>query len=213
MSDEKVSEEKRKHFSMLREYALADVFTASNAACGTVSIFLCLNYIAESERQFLWMAFVLIPLAFIFDGFDGWVARKRQRWSRIGADMDSLADIVSFGVAPAVLAFTLGMRGFWDICILVYFVVCGISRLARFNVTAADLADESGKVKYFEGTPIPSSLVLVLLLGVAFWTDSVHAELWGGMTRIGGWMFHPLVLVYAVSGSAMISSTLKIPKP
>ncbi len=198
---------------MLREYALADLFTAGNAACGTVSIFLCLNYIAEDDPQFLWMAFVLIPLAFLCDGFDGWVARRRQRWSRIGADMDSLADIVSFGVAPAVLAFTLGMRGFWDICVLVYFVVCGISRLARFNVTAADMADESGKVKYFEGTPIPTSMVLVLLLGVAFWTDAVHAELWGGMTRIGGWMFHPLVLIYAVSGSAMISSTLKIPKP
>lgn len=198
---------------MLREYALADVFTLSNAACGTVSIFLCLNYIAEDERQFLWMAFVLLPVALIMDGFDGWVARKRKKWSRIGADLDSLADVVSFGVAPAVLAFTLGMRGFWDICVLVFFVVCGISRLARFNVTAADMADPDGKVKYFEGTPIPSSLLLVMLLGVAFWTDSVHAELWGGMTRVGGMMFHPLVLIYAVSGSAMISTTLKIPKP
>lgn len=198
---------------MLREYALADVFTLSNAACGTVSIFLCLNYIAEDERPFLWMAFVLLPLALIMDGFDGWVARRRKKWSRIGADLDSLADVVSFGVAPAVLGFTLGMRGFWDICVLVYFVVCGISRLARFNVTAADMADPSGKVKYFEGTPIPTSLLLVVMLGVAFWTDSVHAELWGGMTRVGGMMFHPLVLVYAASGSAMISSTLKIPKP
>lgn len=213
MENEGSEQPKKKHFQMLREYALADVFTLSNAACGTVSIFLCLNYIAEDERQFLWMAFVLLPVALIMDGFDGWVARKRKKWSRIGADLDSLADVVSFGVAPAVLAFTLGMRGFWDICVLVFFVVCGISRLARFNVTAADMADPDGKVKYFEGTPIPSSLLLVMLLGVAFWTDSVHAELWGGMTRVGGMMFHPLVLIYAVSGSAMISTTLKIPKP
>ena len=202
-----------KRFSMIREYTLADLFTIGNAACGTVSIFLCLQYLAEDERRFLWLAFVLIPVAFVLDGFDGWVARKRQSWSAIGADMDSLADVVSFGVAPAALAYTLGMRGGWDIIILVYFVVCGISRLARYNVTAETLADEAtGKVKYFEGTPIPTSLVLVALLGWAFGTDAVHAHLWGGETRILGWLLHPVAVVYAVSGSLMIS-TIRIPKP
>ena len=54
----------------------------------------------------------------------------------LGADLDSLADVISFGVAPAVLGFTLGLRGGWDMLSLTYFVVCGVSRLARFNVTA-----------------------------------------------------------------------------
>ena len=73
---------------------------------------------------------------------DGYVARlNRARQSVLGADLDSLADVISFGVAPAVLGFTLGLRGGWDMLVLTYFVVCGVSRLARFNVTAAALAD------------------------------------------------------------------------
>src|SRR5690554_2727182 len=131
---------KKQHFSMLREFALADVLTLLNAACGTVSIFLCLNYLEERDPKWLWMAFVLLPTALVCDALDGWVARKRQKWSRIGADLDSLSDVVSFGVAPAVLGFTLGMRGFWDVVVLVFFVCCGISRLARFNVTAVEMA-------------------------------------------------------------------------
>ena len=211
-SDTSPAADKRQRFSMIREYTLADLFTIGNAACGTVAIFLCLQYLAEDVKRFLWIAFVLIPVAFVLDGFDGWVARKRQAWSAIGADMDSLADVVSFGVAPAALGYTLGMRGGWDIVILVYFVVCGISRLARFNVTADALADaETGKVKYFEGTPIPTSLILVAMMGVAFGTDAVHAELWGGEVRLG-WLLHPLTLAYALSGSLMIS-TIRIPKP
>ncbi len=76
--------------------------------------------------------------------------------------------MISFGVAPAVLGFTLGLRGGWDMFILTYFVVCGVSRLARFNATAAELTDaDTGKVRYFEGTPIPTSVVIVLVLGLA----------------------------------------------
>ena len=92
----------------------------------------------------------------------GWILESQVRpHSVLGSDLDSLADVVSFGVAPAVLGFTLGLRGAWDIVILAYFVVCGISRLARFNVTAAALTGASGKVEYFEGTPIPTSIVIV----------------------------------------------------
>lgn len=203
----------KKHFSMLRSYALADLFTLGNAACGTISIFLCLNYLDTKNPEFLWMAFVLLPVSLVCDAFDGWVARKRQKWSSLGADLDSLADVVSFGVAPAVLAFTLGMRGGWDVAILVYFVCCGISRLARYNVTAADMADESGKVKYYEGTPIPTSLLLVGVLGAAFGTGAIQENLWGGELQLLGAGFHPLTLIYFLSGSAMISSTLHIPKP
>jgi CDP-diacylglycerol--serine O-phosphatidyltransferase len=122
--------------------------------------------------------------------------------------------VISFGVAPAVLGFTLGLRGGWDVVVLTYFVACGVSRLARFNVTAAALADvDTGKVKYFEGTPIPTSIVLVAVLGVAFQLGRVDEALWLGAYRIGPAILHPLVVLYGVSGSAMISATLRIPKP
>src|SRR5215510_10794357 len=99
----------RRHLSMLRSYTPADALTIANASCGTIAIFLCLDYLATDERRFLWTAFVLLPLALIFDVLDGYVARlNRARQSVLGADLDSLSDIISFGVAPAVLGYTLG---------------------------------------------------------------------------------------------------------
>jgi CDP-diacylglycerol--serine O-phosphatidyltransferase len=198
---------------MFRSYTVADLFTLGNAACGTISIFLCLNFIAEGRNRWFWISFVLLFAALFFDITDGYWARRSQRKSVLGADLDSLADIVSFGVAPAVLGFTLGMRGGWDMLMLTYFVVCGISRLARFNVTAAALSDASGKVKYFEGTPIPTSIFIVAMLGFAFAQEATGSFLWFGSYRIGPATLHPLSLVYALSGTAMISATLRIPKP
>src|SRR6478609_11717746 len=171
---------------MLRSYTWADALTIGNAACGTIAIFLCLNYLAEDNRRQLWTAFLLLPLALVCDVLDGYVARlDGRRQSVLGGDLDSLADVISFGVAPAVLGFTLGLRGGWDMVILAYFVVCGVSRLARFNVTAAALSDDSGKVKYFEGTPIPTSIVVVALLGVAFYQDAINEALWFGAIPLG----------------------------
>jgi CDP-diacylglycerol--serine O-phosphatidyltransferase len=204
---------KKKRLSMLRSYTLADIFTLGNGSCGTISIFLSLNYIAEGRNGYFWIAFILLFLALILDVTDGYWARYSGRQSALGADLDSLSDIVSFGVAPAVLGFTLGMRGGWDMLFLTFFVVCGISRLARFNVTAAALSDESGKVKYFEGTPIPSSILIVALLGVAFYLRATGPDLWFGVYRLGPAALHPLTLVYALSGAGMISATLRIPKP
>ncbi len=200
---------------MLRSYTPADALTIGNAVCGTIAIFLCLDYIADDNRRLLWIAFFLLPLALACDVLDGYVARRNpRRQSILGADLDSLADVISFGVAPAVLGFTLGLQGGWDMLCLTYFVVCGVSRLARFNVTAASLADPgTGKVKYFEGTPIPTSIVIVVLLGAAFQLEHIDERLWLGVYRIGPAALHPLALVYAASGSAMISATLKIPKP
>lgn len=200
---------------MLRSYTWADLLTILNASCGTISIFLCLDYIATDNRRFLWAAFFLLPGALVFDVLDGYVARlDSRRQSVLGADLDSLADVISFGVAPAVLGFTLGLRGGWDMVILTYFVVCGVSRLARFNATTEALTDvETGKVKYFEGTPIPTSVVLVLVLGLAQYLGSVDDRLWFGVYQLGPALLHPLVLMFAASGSAMISATLRIPKP
>jgi CDP-diacylglycerol--serine O-phosphatidyltransferase len=200
---------------MIRSYTWADVLTIGNASCGTIAIFLCLDYLATDTPRFLWTAFILLPTALVCDVLDGYVARlNKKRQSVLGADLDSLADVISFGVAPAVLGFTLGLRGGWDMLILTYFVVCGVSRLARFNVTASSLADAAtGKVKYFEGTPIPTSIVLVIMLGIAQYLGHVDDRIWFGVTKIGPALLHPLTLVYGLSGSAMISATLRIPKP
>lgn len=200
---------------MLRSYTAADAFTIANASCGTIAIFLCLDYLAAGNRRDLWMAFVLLPAALVCDYLDGYVARaSRSRQSLLGADLDSLSDVISFGVAPAVLGFTLGLRGGWDMLCLTYFVVCGVSRLARFNVTAAALSDSAtGKVKYFEGTPIPTSIVIVALLGAAFRLGHIDDAIWFGAVRLGPATLHPLSLVYVASGSAMISATLRVPKP
>ena len=205
----------RRHFSMLRSYTAADALTIGNASCGTIAIFLCLDYVATGSARFLWIAFLLLPLALVCDFFDGYVARaQKHRQSVLGGDLDSLADVISFGVAPAVLGFTLGLRGGWDMVCLTYFVVCGVSRLARFNVTASALSDAAtGKVKYFEGTPIPTSIAIVALLAAAFWTGRLDDDLWFGTIQIGPAQLHPLALVYVASGSAMISATLRVPKP
>jgi CDP-diacylglycerol---serine O-phosphatidyltransferase len=205
----------RRHLSLLRSYTPADALTIGNAACGTIAIFLCLDYLATGERNRVWIAFVLLFLALLCDVLDGYVARlHRDRQSLIGADLDSLSDVISFGVAPAVLGYTFGLRGGWDVLVLTYFVACGVSRLARFNVTAATLADSAtGKVKYFEGTPIPTSIAIVAVLAAAFWLGRVDENLWLGAYRVGPALFHPVVAIYALSGSAMISATLRIPKP
>jgi CDP-diacylglycerol--serine O-phosphatidyltransferase len=104
------------------------------------------------------------------------------------------------------------MRGGWDILILVYFVACGVSRLARFNVTADSLAEGGDTVKYFEGTPIPSSIVLVAVVAAVAWLGRVGDALPLGAVWLGPARLHPLTLLWAVSGSLMISKTLRIPK-
>jgi CDP-diacylglycerol--serine O-phosphatidyltransferase len=204
----------RRHLSMLRSYTAADALTISNASCGTIAIFLCLDYVATGSARYLWMAFILLPMALVFDVLDGYVARiQKGRQSVMGGDLDSLADVISFGVAPAVLGFTLGLRGAWDMACLTYFVVCGVSRLARFNATVAELTNaESGKVKYFEGTPIPTTILIVGLLAMAFRLDRIDGMLWFGSYEIASGTLHPLALLYVASGSAMIS-TIRIPKP
>ena len=201
----------RRPFSMIRSFALADVLTLGNGFCGAGAILALMQYIAEGNQRWLWLAIVLSPVALFLDFADGRVARWRHRSSPLGADLDSLADVISFGMTPAAIAFAVGMRHSLDVVVLLYFVACGISRLARFNVTAADLADDSGKVKYFEGTPIPTSVLLVGAIGCLVWRGQIGDQLAFGTWQFGPLSMHPLVLGYIVSGSLMIS-TLRIPK-
>ena len=202
---------KPKPFSMIREFHLADWFTLGNAFAGVGALFSVMTFLQTGAVQHLLYACALIPLALVFDVLDGRIARWRQQSSAMGRELDSLADVISFGVAPAVIAYGCGMQGLYDRIILVFFVACGVSRLARYNVTAEALSEGGDKVKYFEGTPIPTSLVLVVVLAVAAWQGAIGSALWGGVIELGGFKLHPLVLLFAASGSLMVSR-IRIPK-
>jgi len=197
---------------MFREFHLADVLTLGNAACGVAAVLCCLLYMESHSLAYFFAAAALSPAALIFDWLDGRVARLRHQHSALGRELDSLADIISFGVAPATLGFAAGLRGGWDWLALIYFVCCGVSRLARFNVTAERLSAGSDKVAYFEGTPIPTTIILTAVLAFAAWQGRVGENLWLGAWMIGPWELHPVVLLFVLSGSLMISKTLRIPK-
>jgi CDP-diacylglycerol--serine O-phosphatidyltransferase len=197
---------------MIRGFHLADFFTLGNAACGVLALFAVMAYGETRDVRRLLAATALIPLALVLDVLDGRVARWRQKHSAMGRELDSLADVISFGVAPAAIAHGAGMKGLWDVVILVYFVACGVSRLARFNVTAEELSAGGDKIKYFEGTPIPSSIILVGIVAASAWIGCVGDALPFGAVHLGSGQLHPLTLLWALSGSLMISKTLHIPK-
>ena len=201
-----------RHFSMIRGFQLADLFTLGNAACGVAGVLMAMRHLASRDPSDLLLAAAFAPAAFLFDVLDGRIARWRHTSSALGRELDSLADVISFGVAPAALAYAAGLSGLWDAVILVYFVCCGVSRLARYNVTAESLSGESGKVKYFEGTPIPTSVLLTALLAWAVWQGRIGASLVGGAWTLLGADLHPFALLFALSGTLMISKTLRIPK-
>jgi CDP-diacylglycerol--serine O-phosphatidyltransferase len=197
---------------MLRDFRAADFFTLGNGLAGSGAILAFMRYCAGEERSAFWTGAALMPVALAMDILDGRVARLRNEASPLGQELDSLADVVSFGVAPAAMAFAVGLRAEGDALCLAYFVACGISRLARYNVTAASLSGASGKVRYFEGMPIPSSLLLVALLAVLFALGLRGNDLPLSVWHLGPVSLHPLALLYVAHGSAMISKTLRIPK-
>ncbi|HZV92388.1 MAG TPA: CDP-alcohol phosphatidyltransferase family protein [Caldimonas sp.] len=201
-----------RHFSMLRGFHLADFFTLANAACGVAGVLMAMQALVSGRARDLLIAAAFAPAAFVFDVLDGRIARWRHTSSPLGRELDSLADVISFGVAPAALANACGMSGGWDAVVLVYFVCCGVSRLARYNVTAESLSGDSGKVAYFEGTPIPTSVLLTAILAIAAWQGRTGDALWGGAFRFADATLHPLVLMFALSGTLMVSKTLRIPK-
>lgn len=204
--------------------------------CGAMSIFSSLRYCLGSPNDLtqLWLAMTFMPFGLFFDFMDGKVARWRKKSSLMGQELDSLADLVhsppqrfgschmailltcaqiSFGMAPASCAFALGFRTFLDTIILTLFVLCGLSRLARFNVTVQSLPkDAAGKSKYFEGTPIPTTLSIVMVM--AYWTHNgwFLDNLPLGTAGTGLLEFHPAVLIFAASGCAMVSKSIHIPK-
>jgi CDP-diacylglycerol--serine O-phosphatidyltransferase len=172
-----------------------------------MALFQAMEYLSTHARWRLDTAALLIPLALLFDVLDGRIARWRHQASPLGRELDSLADVISFGVAPAAIAFAAGLDSAVDALGLTFFALCGLSRLARYNVTAEALAAETGKVKYFEGTPIPTSVVPLGILMLAFHRGTLYP------VRLIGLDFHLLTAVFVLSGALMISKTLRVPKP
>ena len=197
---------------MIREFHLADVLTLANAACGLAAVFFCMLYMGNQSASHFLAAAAMTPAALLFDWLDGRVARSRHEHSALGRELDSLADIISFGVAPAALGYAAGLRGGWDWIALIYFVCCGVSRLARYNVTAERLSEGGDKVAYFEGTPIPTTFLLTAVLALAAWQDRLGERLYWGTWTVGPWDLHPLSLLFVLSGTLMVSKTLRIPK-
>lgn len=127
---------------------------------------------------------------------------------------------ISFGVAPALLAFVIGLRTILDTVVLTGFICCGLARLARFNATVALVPkDGSGKARYFEGLPIPSSLALVGML--SYWAQRGWIEgqqgIPGGILRLwgeegGGGELHWVSVIFGLWAAAMVSKTLRVPK-
>ena len=193
---------------MIRDFHMADLFTLANGFCGVAAIFHAMNFIAQAEISRLYIAVGLIPLAIVFDFLDGRIARWRHSASPMGRELDSLADVISFGVAPAAIAYAVGLRTRIDQIILIFFAACSISRLARYNITADELAGSpQGKVKFFEGTPVPLNIIPLTLTIVAYFAgELVYTEFWH-------LRFHLISVLYLIFGSTMISKTLHIPKP
>ncbi|KAK5795998.1 hypothetical protein VI817_005283 [Penicillium citrinum] len=182
-----------------------------------MSVFSSMRYCLGDASDYgaLWAALAFMPFGLFFDFMDGKIARWRKKSSLMGQELDSLADLVSFGLAPAAAAFALGIRTPLDHVLLTFFVLCGLTRLARFNVTVAVLPkDKSGKSKYFEGTPIPTTLGIVGLM--AYWVNQswTHEKIPFGLVAEGTiFEFHPVALMFVLHGCLMVSKTIHIPKP
>jgi len=157
-------------------YILPSLFTAGNIAAGYFAIMQSLQGSVQEPHHFDWAA-LAIGFAIPFDALDGRIARMTNTTSEFGKELDSLADVITFGVAPSLLAFTWGFRMLPAIGDLVFrqklvqfgafvcflFLMCGASRLARFNISVNPVPKNPGRPgrKYFVGMPIPAAAGII----------------------------------------------------
>lgn len=139
-------------------YVLPNLMTTGNLFCGFFAVMMAI------KGNFLYAAYAIVVAA-VFDQLDGRLARLTRSTSKFGAEYDSLCDLVSFGMAPAVMLFLWALQPFgrlgWVACFL--FVACGALRLARFNVQA-NVVEKN----YFQGLPIPMAAGIVASSVLAF---------------------------------------------
>jgi CDP-diacylglycerol--serine O-phosphatidyltransferase len=179
-------------------FILPNLFTLSSIFCGFQAILLA-NGNATPED--LYRASLLIIYAMFFDMVDGRVARMTKTQSAFGVEIDSLADVISFGIAPAQLVYTWSLSGLGRLGVFVAFayVACGAIRLARFNVLATDTTGRPKKPgKYIVGLPIPGAAGILVSLVAA--NHAIPGELAG---------LHVAVAVIMVSLSFFMVSTIK----
>lgn len=160
-------------------FVLPNLFTVSSIFCGFYAISLCLD---NAEPIHLYRAAIAIFFGMFFDMFDGRVARMTKTQSDFGVQLDSLADVISFGAAPAVLLWrwSLFELGFLGLFIGFVYVACGALRLARFNVLAA--REPKSASKHFVGLPIPLAAGTVIALVMSSYP--FDAPLIGGSTSV-----------------------------
>lgn len=166
-SKEREAREESKHDTMKKGiYILPNLFTSASLVCGFYAI------VQVMDSRFHVAAMAVIAAA-LFDGIDGKIARLTGTASRFGIEYDSLADLVSFGVAPGAMIYMWALRPYGRVGWLAAFlyVICGALRLARFNVQVNTV--EKG---IFRGLPIPAAATMVST------TILMHYMLWGGGT-------------------------------
>lgn len=145
-------------------FILPNLFTLSNIFCGFFALTLCSGPANSSD---LYQAALAICFGFFFDLFDGRVARLTRTQSDLGIQLDSLADLITFGAAPAMLAYKWGLSTFdlWGVFIAFIFVGAGALRLARFNILATR-KDSTQPSSHFIGLPIPAAASVIVALVV-----------------------------------------------
>src|SRR6185503_14849392 len=141
-------------------FILPNLFTLSSVFCGFFAITLCTGGTRSVDA--LYQAAVAICFAFFFDLADGRVARLTRTQSNLGLQLDSLADVVSFGVAPALLVYKWGLTRFGIYGVFIAFLFCGAAalRLARFNVLAMQ-HDSAKPGKFIVGLPVPAAAAVL----------------------------------------------------
>jgi CDP-diacylglycerol--serine O-phosphatidyltransferase len=167
-------------------FVLPNLFTVSSIFCGVYSIILSAG---DPTGDNFYRAAVAIFFGSFFDAFDGRVARLTRTQSDFGVELDSLADVISFGVAPAILVYKWALAGMGipGVVICSIYAACGAIRLARFNVLAHS---ESGTQRYFVGLPIPLAAGMLVALVIAL--NNFRAP-----ETVGLWPIATLVLVLA----------------
>ena len=148
-------------------FILPNLLTAASLLCGVYAILRCMA--ADAGEEDVYRASLLLFYAFLFDLFDGRVARMTKTQSKFGIEFDSLADLISFGVAPAVIAyrFALEESGIAGVAVAFVYVLAGAIRLARFNVISHRPAgDSAAPGKYMLGLPIPMAAAFIVALVV-----------------------------------------------
>jgi CDP-diacylglycerol---serine O-phosphatidyltransferase len=169
-------------------YLLPNLFTSASLFCGFYSA------IASIKEHFV-PAAIAILVSIIFDGLDGRVARLTNTTSKFGAEYDSIADVIAFGMAPALLAYSwsLSIYGKWGWIACFLFVLCGALRLARFNIQIGIIES-----KVFNGLPIPAAAAVVATTVIFF--DTVGAE---------GKFHNEFVMAFVVILSLLMVSSIK----